>query len=178
MSNIIEETKLALEELLANVELHKKSLCVVGCSTSEVVGGVIGKNGSKDAGSEIATSILEISKAKNFAVAAQCCEHLNRCLVVERETAEILNLEEVTVIPQPTAGGNFATAMFKMMKDPVVVENVKADFGIDIGMTMIGMHLKPVAVPLRLENHKIGKAHVGAAKSRPKLVGGIRAKYE
>ncbi len=121
--------------------------------------------------------IADILAKNGLRLAAQCCEHLNRALIVERETAEKFGYEPVCVIPQPKAGGSFATAAWNHMQDPVAVEHVKASAGIDIGCTLIGMHLKDVAVPLRLAVKQIGEAPVSAARTRPKLIGGVRAVY-
>ena len=120
-------------------------------------------------------SLIHILNENGIYLAAQCCEHLNRALVVERAAAEKYMLDEVCVRPMPKAGGSFATAVYDRMSDPVMVEHVKAHAGMDIGCTLIGMHLKDVAVPLRLSCKKIGDALVTAAYTRPKLIGGVRA---
>ena len=152
-------------------------LLVIGCSSSEIAGGVIGHASTYDLGEQVARAALECGKELGFACAFQCCEHLNRALIVEREAAEKFGYEPVCVIPQPKAGGSFATAVWKRMKDPVPVEHVRASAGLDIGCTLIGMHLKEVAVPLRLAVKHIGEAPVSAARTRPKLIGGVRAVY-
>ena len=132
----------------------------------------------------IANEIIEKAKLKKGQIlvvgcsylAAQCCEHLNRAIVVEREAVPFAEI--VNVVPQPKAGGSFGTTAYKTFKNPVVVEEIKADAGIDIGGTLIGMHLKKVAVPVRLENNKLGEALVLAARVRPKYIGGERAVYD
>lgn len=167
----------AIWELLDTVRLRPGALVVVGCSSSEILGQKIGKGSSPEAAQAVAGAILPVLKENGLYLAAQCCEHLNRALIVEREAMEKLCLEQVTVMPRPKAGGSFATAVYAAMKDPVAVEFVKADAGLDIGNTMIGMHLKHVAVPLRLSVKHIGEAAVNAARTRPKLIGGVRAEY-
>lgn len=175
--NIVSETKTAITELIEKSNLKKGDLVVVGCSSSEILGERIGKGSSPDTGVEVATAILSVLNENGLYLAAQCCEHLNRALVIEREAAEKYMLDEVCVRPMPKAGGSFATAVYDNMKDPVVVEFVRANAGLDIGCTLIGMHLKHVAVPLRLSVKKIGEASVSAAYTRPKLIGGCRAHY-
>ncbi len=175
--NIIEDTKSAVSELIEKSKLKSGDLVVVGCSSSEILGEHIGKGSSPETGVDVAKTILDTLNAKGIFLAAQCCEHLNRALVIEREAAEKFMYDEVCVRPMPKAGGSFATAVYDNMTDPVVVEHVKAKAGIDIGCTLIGMHLKDVAVPLRLSIKKIGEASVNAAYTRPKLIGGIRAHY-
>ena len=157
--------------------MPRGGIVVVGCSTSEVVGGSIGKASSMPAAAAIYHGIAPVLAQAGVFLAAQCCEHLNRALIVEREAAEKFGYEPVCVIPQPKAGGSFATAVWKRMKDPVPVEQVRASAGLDIGCTLIGMHLKEVAVPLRLAVKHIGEAPVSAARTRPKLIGGVRAVY-
>lgn len=175
--NVSLDTKNAITELVEKSKLKAGDLVVVGCSSSEVLGEHIGKGSSPETGVEVATTILSVLSEKGIYLAAQCCEHLNRALVIEREAAEKFMLEEVCVRPMPKAGGSFATAVYDNMKDPVVVEHVKAKAGLDIGCTLIGMHLKDVAVPLRLTVKTIGCASINAAYTRPKLIGGVRAHY-
>lgn len=175
--NVYLDTKNAITELVEKSKLKAGDLVVVGCSSSEILGEHIGKGSSPETGVEVATTILSVLSEKGIFLAAQCCEHLNRALVIEREAAEKFMIEEVCVRPMPKAGGSFATAVYDNMKDPVVVEHVKAKAGLDIGCTLIGMHLKDVAVPLRLTVKTIGCASVNAAYTRPKLIGGVRAHY-
>lgn len=171
------ETEKAVRELLEKTNLKKGSIVVVGCSSSEILGEHIGKGSSPETGAVVAEAVLKVLGENGIYLAAQCCEHLNRALVIERAAAEKYMLEEVCVRPMPKAGGSFATAVYDKLDDPVMVEHVKAHAGIDIGCTLIGMHLKDVAVPLRLSVKTIGSALVNAAYTRPKLIGGVRAHY-
>ena len=163
--------------LIPREDFRPVRLMVVGCSTSEIAGGSIGHASAPEIGAEVARAAMDAAVKHGFSLAFQCCEHLNRALVVERETAERYNLEIVSAVPHPKAGGSCASAAYRLMKCPVVVESVQADAGIDIGLTLIGMHLKPVAVPVRLDVSKIGNANVVFARTRPRLIGGERAKY-
>lgn len=172
-----EETAKVVNQLLSQCSLQKDDIIVVGCSSSEVIGSKIGSNSSKEIGQIIFKTINDICKEKQIFLAAQCCEHLNRALVVEEEIARKQNLEIVSVVPWLKGGGSFGTAAYYGFKKPVVVEHIKADAGIDIGLTLIGMHLKHVAVPVRVEQKTIGEARVVCAKTRPKLIGGERAHY-
>ena len=167
-----------LESFFKQTELKPGSLVVIGCSTSEVTGQKIGTAGTMEIAEMIFRQLSNFQKQLGIRYAFQCCEHLNRALIVERETATIRNLEEVSVIPVRNAGGAMATYAFEQMPDAIVVESIKADAGIDIGNTLIGMHLKHVAVPIRTEQKQVGAAHVTSAKTRPKLIGGVRAVYE
>lgn len=172
-----QDIKALILEWENNSILKPEDLFVIGCSTSEVSGEHIGTSGSEQVAKFIFTELQKLKKDQEIELAFQCCEHLNRALVVERSTMKKLGLEEVSVIPQPDAGGSMASYVFKHLKDPVVVETIQAHAGIDIGETMIGMHLKKVVVPLRFEQKKIGHARITGARTRPKLVGGERAKY-
>ena len=178
MKNISLQVKTAVEELIEKSDLKKGDLLVVGCSSSEIVGSVIGNNSSLEAAEAVCEGMFGVLKEKGIYLAAQCCEHLNRALIVERDYALSHNLEIVNVVPQPKAGGSFATTCYKNFESPVAMEFVKADAGMDIGLTLIGMHLKHVAVPLRLSVDKIGCANVTFARTRPKCIGGIRAVYD
>ena len=173
------EVKKAIEELNANPNpsFRKIKLLVVGCSTSEIYGGVIGHASQPNLGEDVAGAILEAAENLGFDVAFQCCEHLNRALVMEEAAAEKYGCEIVAAVPHPKAGGSCASAAYRMMKSPVLVECISADAGLDIGQTLIGMHLKRVAVPVRLSMDKIGNALITAARTRPTLIGGERAKY-
>ena len=177
MEQIIKDTKAALNELVERAALKEGELLVVGCSSSEICGGMIGHASSPETGRVVAETILSFCNERGIFLAAQCCEHLNRALIIEAKAAEKFGYEEVCVIPQPKAGGSFATAVYQAMEHPVAVEHIRAKAGLDIGGTMIGMHLREVAVPLRLEIKSIGEASVAAARTRPKLIGGIRAHY-
>ena len=163
-------------EIIETANMKENDILVIGCSTSEIVGDTIGTNSSPEAAKAVFDGIYNAANEKGVFVAAQCCEHLNRAVVIEREAAR--NLEIVNVVPQPKAGGSFATAAYNTFKNPVVVEEIKAQAGLDIGFTMIGMHIKRVAVPVRLKNNKIGNATVLAARHRPKFIGGMRAMYD
>src|SRR5690625_465915 len=157
--------------------LHEGDLFVIGCSTSEVAGESIGTSGSEDIAAIIFESLQRLAQESSIHLVFQCCEHLNRALVVEKETLQAYDLSEVSVIPIREAGGAMASYAFKHFKNPVVVERIQAHAGIDIGDTMIGMQLKEVAVPLRFKQKTIGNARVTGARTRPKLIGGPRAKY-
>ena len=168
----------ALLELLDAAALKPGQQVVIGCSSSEIMGQKIGKGSTPEAAKAVVDEILPILNERGLYLEAQCCEHLNRALITEREYAVSHGLEIVSVVPYPKAGGSFATAAYAAMRDPVAVEAVRAQGGIDIGGTLIGMHLCPVAVPLRLTNDRIGKARLLCAYTRPKFIGGARARYE
>ncbi len=172
------EMKSVIEDLLEKMPLSDRHVLVFGVSTSEVAGKRIGTSGSERIASALFEAIVQVQKEHGFHLAFQCCEHLNRALVVERETAEKFGWPEVSAVPVPGAGGAMAAYAFRHMNDAVLVEQIQADAGIDVGDTLIGMHLKPVAVPVRPERKKVGEAHVTMAKTRPKLIGGARAVYE
>ena len=178
LENIKAQIKAAMDEIIERSLVKKGDIFVVGCSSSEVIGGNIGKNSSYEAAKVIFEVIYPILKQNGIYLAAQCCEHLNRALVIENECAQKFGYEVASVIPQPKAGGSFATLTYENMPDPVVVEHVKASFGIDIGDTLIGMHLKDVAVPVRLTTRSIGEANLVCAYTRPKFIGGCRAVYQ
>lgn len=167
-----------LDEFLRQAPLAEKNILVVGCSTSEVIGEKIGTAGTFEVAEMIFNQLKMVQNKTGVQLAFQCCEHLNRALVVERSTLEEKNLEEVSVVPARTAGGAMATYAYDQFTDPVVVEFIKADAGIDIGDTLIGMHMKHVAVPVRVSVKTVGGAHVTLARTRPKLIGGARAVYE
>ncbi len=162
-------------ELCEKAGLQKGQILVVGCSSSEICGDRIGTGSSPEAAEAVFSGIYEVLQEKGIYLAAQCCEHLNRAIIIEQEAAA--GHEVVNVVPQPKAGGSFATAAYRHFKNPVAVEEISADGGIDIGSTLIGMHLKRVAVPVRLDNSRIGHAFVTAARVRPKYIGGERAHY-
>lgn len=167
----------ALLELSDIAGLRPGSLLVIGSSTSEIAGNRIGTAGSVEIGRAVVRGALRAREARQFLLAFQCCEHLNRALVVERETLLTLRLEEVAAVPVPGAGGATAASAYRAFSDPVLAEAVSADAGIDIGDTLIGMHLRAVAVPVRLSVRQVGQARVVAARTRPRLIGGERAKY-
>lgn len=171
----------AAAELLGIAKVKKGGIMIVGCSTSEVCGGLIGHASSPEAAGYLYAGIRKAAEEYGVFVAAQCCEHLNRAVVVEREAVKAALdcgvLSEVNALPQPKAGGSFASEAYVKFSDPVVLEHIQADCGIDIGQTLIGMHLKEVAVPVRLSELKIGDAYVTAARTRAKFIGGSRAVY-
>ncbi len=177
MENLKNQAEQMIKEFIEVAGLEKGDLMVVGCSSSEIIGGKIGKNSSFETAEYVFNGIYPYLKEKGIYLAAQCCEHLNRALIIEREVAEKFGYEVVSVVPQPKAGGSFATCAYKNFNEPVAVENIKAKAGLDIGGTLIGMHLKAVAVPVRLSMNKIGDALLLCAKTRPKYIGGERAKY-
>ena len=158
------EARQAVEELLEQAKLKKGDVFVVGCSSSEIVGGHIGKDSSLEAAQAVYAGIAPVLAQRGIWLAAQCCEHLNRAIIMEREAAEQYGWEEVCVVPRPHAGGSWATTCWKQFKDPIAVEE-------------IGMHLRRVAVPVRLSLNRIGEANILCARTRPKLIGGERAKY-
>lgn len=174
--NIKQECQKVAEELIKTAKLKKGDIFVVGCSTSEVVGDKIGTNSSPEIAKQIFDGFYEVLSPKGVFLAVQCCEHLNRAIVISKDA--VLNAEIVNVVPQPKAGGSLATVAYQKIKNAVVVENIKADAGVDIGGTLIGMHLKNVAVPVRLSLKTIGNANIICARTRPKFVGGIRAIYD
>ena len=172
------EARQAVTELLAQANLKKGDVFVVGCSSSEIVGGHIGKDSSLEAAQAVYAGIAPVLAENGIWLAAQCCEHLNRAIILEREAAEKYGWEEVCVVPRPHAGGSWATNCWQAFAHPVLVEEVRAAAGIDIGGTLIGMHLKRVAVPVRLTIKQIGAAPIICARTRPKYIGGSRAVYQ
>ncbi len=172
------QTRQAAEELLAQAELRSGDLFVVGCSSSELLGGRIGKASSREAAQAALDGILPVLREREIWLAAQCCEHLNRALILEEECARQYGYDPVRVVPQPKAGGAFATAAWAAFDRPVAVEHIRAHAGMDIGGTLIGMHLRDVAVPVRLSLDHVGQAILLCARTRPKYIGGSRAVYE
>ena len=172
------QAKALAKEFIKKTDAKEDALLVIGCSTSEILGETIGTHSAYEAAKALFSGLYPVLKKKKIHLAAQCCEHLNRALVMEKKAAKLFGFEPVCVVPKPKAGGSFATACYQNFSEPVVVEHVRADLGIDIGGTLIGMHLKEVAVPIRLENNVVGKATVLCAYTRPKLIGGARAAYE
>lgn len=176
MEEIYEQAAEAARELCEKGGLQKGQIVVVGCSSSEAAGARIGTDSNLEIAQAIFRGIQEVLAERGVYLAAQCCEHLNRAIVVEREA--VPGAEPVNVVPQPKAGGSFATTAYHSFRDPVVLEEIRADAGLDIGGTLIGMHLKKVAVPLRLSVTHVGKAILLAARTRPKFIGGCRAVYD
>ena len=173
-----EEAYRAAKELLDTAKLTQDQILVVGCATSEVGGASIGTFSSPDLAEVVFGGIYQATQEAGVYLAAQCCEHLNRALILERAAAEKYGYEIVNVVPQPKAGGSFATAAYKAFEEPVAVEHIRAHAGMDIGDTLIGMHLKDVAVPVRIRTGEIGDAHVVCARTRAKFIGGERAIYD
>lgn len=173
---IEEETTKAILELVEVAKLHAGQIVVVGCSSSEIRGHKIGSDSNPDIGKVVFDAIYNVLSARDIYLAAQCCEHLNRAIIVER--AAVPMADAVNVVPHPKAGGAFATAAYHGFKDPVAVEEIRADAGLDIGSTLIGMHLKRVAIPVRLKILRIGEAPVTAARTRLKYIGGQSAIYD
>ncbi len=167
----------ATRELLSVSGIGKGDILVVGCSSSEVTGGVIGHASNLEAAEAVFAGIYPVLREQGIYLAAQCCEHLNRALIIERECAKKYGYDPVCVKPQPKAGGSFATTAWEAFADPVAVEHIRAKAGMDIGGTLIGMHLCDVAVPVRLSVRNIGSAILLAARTRPKYIGGARAVY-
>lgn len=172
------QAKQAVTELLEVSKLQKGDLFVIGCSSSEIMGEHIGKGSSMEAAKAVFDGVYPVLQERGIYLAAQCCEHLNRALIMEQEAAEKFGYEVVNVRPWAHAGGSFATTVFENLESPVAVEHVKAKAGMDIGATLIGMHLKDVAVPVRLSIKKIGEAPIICARTRPRFIGGERAKYQ
>ena len=175
---ITQQAKTVVTELLEQAKLRTGNLFVVGCSSSEMVGKRIGKGSSMDAAQAAFKGIYPILQKQGIHLAVQCCEHLNRALIMERATAEAKGYEIVNVMPQPHAGGSMAVTAWNAFEDPVAVEAIQADAGMDIGGTLIGMHLRRVAVPVRTSLDHIGEAIVLCARTRPKYIGGPRAVYQ
>lgn len=176
METIYNSAKAAASELCEKARLTKGDVVIVGCSSSEVGGNSIGSNSSLEIAEQVFNGIYDVLREKGIYLAAQCCEHLNRAIIIEKFCPH--TSDRVNVIPQPKAGGSFATLAYRAFEDPIAVEAIKADAGLDIGGTLIGMHLRPVAVPLRLSVDHIGQAILLAARTRPKFVGGVRAVYD
>ena len=164
-------------ELCAQGGLEPGGVLVLGCSTSEVAGAVIGHGSVPALGETIAAAMLAACRARGLRPVFQCCEHLNRALVMERETLRTLGLTRVHAIPQPKAGGSVPAAAWKLMDAPALAMAIQADAAIDIGDTLVGMHIRPVAVPLRPTQPRLGGARIVMAYSRPPLIGGARAVY-
>ena len=178
LEQITAQARTAAAELLDNAGLRPGDLFVVGCSSSEVLGGRIGKASSREAAEAVFNGIYPVLRERGVYLAAQCCEHLNRALIIERDCAERYGCEPVCVVPQLKAGGSFATQAWGTFARPTAVERVRAHAGLDIGGTLIGMHLREVAVPVRLSIDHIGQAILLCARTRPKFIGGSRAVYE
>ena len=177
LADITEQSKKLITELVEIANLKRGQILVVGCSSSEVTGNKIGKASVPSVANAILDGILPVLNEKGIYLAAQCCEHLNRALIVERECADQIFADPVSVKPVPKAGGSFATYAYERFSDPIAIEHIRAHAGIDIGGTLIGMHLREVAVPVRLSVSKLGEANILCARTRPKYIGGARAVY-
>lgn len=176
--DITRQARIVVAELLEQAKMKPGSLLVIGCSSSEMVGKRIGKGSSMEAAQAAFAGIYPVLQQQGIHLAVQCCEHLNRALIMEREVAEKRGYEIVNVMPQPHAGGSFAVIAWNAFSNPVAVETIAAEAGIDIGGTLIGMHLRRVAVPVRTSEKQIGEAIVLCARTRPKYIGGPRAIYQ
>jgi uncharacterized protein (TIGR01440 family) len=177
-STVYEQVVTILRELLERGQVAPEHMVVIGCSTSEVVGGQIGKAGTEQVAEQIFRAVCDVRRERSFVPVFQCCEHLNRALVLEQASASLYGYEPVSVVPVAKAGGAMAAYAFRHLAGACVVESVRAHAAIDIGDTLIGMHLRPVAVPFRPSVRVVGHAHVSAAVTRPKLIGGERAVYQ
>lgn len=175
-SELTKQAENVTKEIIEKSGIHKGQILVVGCSSSEICGDKIGTNSNLEVAQAVFRGIYDVLQEHGIYLAAQCCEHLNRAIIVERDAVPFSDI--VNVVPQPKAGGSFGTTAYKTFRHPVAVEEIRADAGIDIGGTLIGMHIKKVAVPVKLENNKIGEANVLAARVRPKFIGGERAVYD
>lgn len=171
------QAKEIILDLIEKTKLKKGDLLIIGCSSSEIIGNNIGHGSSLRAAQVAFEAIYPELKSRGIELATQCCEHLNRCVILEKGSADKRGYEAVNVVPQPKAGGSFSTTAYNTFENPVAVEKVRADAGLDIGLTLIGMHLKEVAVPVRLCRKTLGEATISAARTRPKFIGGIRANY-
>ncbi len=178
LKEITLQAKEAATELIERSGIKKGQIMVIGCSTSEIQGYDLGSHSGPEVGKAVLEGILPVAKEHGIYLAAQCCEHINRAIIIEEEAMEKYRLDQVNAVPQPKAGGSFATALYGALESPVAVEDVKAHAGLDIGGVLIGMHLKEVAVPMRLATKHIGNALVIAARTRPKFTGGERAVYD
>lgn len=176
LESIYNQATTAAKELCEKANLHAGQIVIIGCSSSEVGGDTIGTHSSPEIAEAVFKGIYSVLSEKDIYLAAQCCEHLNRAIIVERSAVPFAEI--VNVVPQPKAGGSFATKAYHTFKEPVALEEIKADAGLDIGGTLIGMHLKKVAVPVRLSVNHIGNAILLAARTRPKFIGGVRAIYD
>ena len=174
---ITEKARSIVADVLEQSRLKSEDIFLVGCSTSTVFGEAYGSSSNMDIARALFEGIYPELKKRGIYLAVQCCEHLNRAIIIPEKAAEKLRLDIVNVVPWPKAGGSFATVAYKSLERPVAVEHIRADAGMDIGGVLIGMHLREVAVPLNLKDNMIGKSHITAARTRPKFIGGERAHY-
>lgn len=178
LQEIEQQAARAVEQVLEQAKLREGDLFVVGCSSSEVGGQKIGSASSMDIAGAVYRGVQSVLRPRRIYLAAQCCEHLNRALILEQAAADKYGYEPVNVLPQPKAGGSFATTCWGDLSEPVAVEHIRAHAGLDIGSTLIGMHLRDVAVPVRIQQKQIGAAMLTAARTRRKFIGGVRAHYQ
>ncbi|MFC4303530.1 TIGR01440 family protein [Cohnella boryungensis] len=178
LHSIADQAEGALQELVRSGGVRPGQIVVLGVSTSEVRGERIGSSGAEAIAEQIHEGIERVRQQAGVHIVWQCCEHLNRALVTERRLAEAQGWTEVSAVPVPKAGGSMAAYAYRQMEEPCLVEAVQVHAGIDIGETLIGMHLRPVAVPLRPAIRSVGQARVNMAATRPRLIGGARAVYE
>lgn len=178
LEEIRKQAKEVLRELLETAKLQPGQILVAGCSSSEIGNFKIGSHSNGEIGRAVYEALYEELKPAGIYLAAQCCEHLNRAIILEEEAAAKYGWEPVNAVPQLKAGGSFATAAYQTLEHPAAVEHIRAHAGIDIGDTLIGMHLRDLAVPVRTARNRIGKAHVVCARTRPKFIGGERACYD
>ena len=174
---IYEQMSACVRFLAEHGRLKTGATIVLGCSTSEVAGGVIGHDSVPELGRTLAAGFIDTCESLGMNAAIQCCEHLNRALVMEQSTLDRLRLTQVNVRPVPTAGGSTGAAAYERFAHPAMALNIQADAALDVGDTLVGMHIRPVAVPLRMDGAQVGKAHVVMAYSRFPLIGGERAQY-
>ena len=177
LETIRQEVRAVAEELITTAQMKPGQILVVGCSSSEIHNSKLGTDSSQEIGQAVFEALYACTKEHGLYLAAQCCEHLNRSIVIEREAAKANGYQIVSAIPQPHAGGSWATNCWQRFNDPVLVEEVRAAAGMDIGGTLIGMHLRRVAVPVRLSIDHIGQAILLCARTRPPFIGGSRAVY-
>lgn len=177
-AEIDETLRAAVDALCEAGHLEPGDMIVLGCSTSEVAGGRIGKASVPELGPVIAGAMIKACRAHQLEPAFQCCEHLNRAVAMEQRALRARNLTQVCAVPQPKAGGSVPAAAWKLLDAPALAMRVQAEAGIDIGDTLVGMHLRPVAVPLRIDTRKIGSANLVLAYTRLPYIGGSRAVYE
>ncbi|MDO4286796.1 MAG: TIGR01440 family protein [Eubacteriales bacterium] len=178
LMQIEQQSAIAVAEVLEQAKLKMGDVFIIGCSTSEVGGEKIGSASSMDIAGAIFRGVQPVLRARGVFLAAQCCEHLNRAIILEREAATLYHYEPVNVLPQPKAGGSFATTCWQNFMEPVAVEHIRANAGMDIGGTLIGMHLKEVVVPVRISQKTIGEANLICARTRLKFIGGVRTQYQ
>ena len=168
----------AVDALAKAGDIQPGGVIVLGCSTSEVAGARIGKGSVPELGDVIAEAMLTACAARGLNAAFQCCEHLNRAIVMEQRVLDERRLTQVRAIPQPKAGGSVPAAAWKRLNHPALAMNIQAEAAIDIGDTLVGMHIRPVAVPMRIEYGKVSHANLVMAYSRLPYIGGSRAVYE